>query len=48
MSKLKKVLLVLLLIVIVAQFFGPDKNEGNIASIKLFLEETNPPPFGKG
>ena len=43
MKLLKKILLVLLAIFIVAQFFGPEKNEGDIASINAFLEDTNPP-----
>ncbi|WP_452598729.1 heme-binding domain-containing protein [Pontimicrobium sp. MEBiC01747] len=43
MKGLKKILIVLLAIFIVAQFFGPEKNEGDIASMDAFLEETNPP-----
>lgn len=43
MKILKKIGLFLLLVFIVAQFFGPEKNEGDIASIETFLTETNPP-----
>lgn len=43
MKRIKKILLLLLLVLIVGQFFGPEKNEGDIASITLFLSETNPP-----
>lgn len=42
MKILKKLLLVLLLIFVVAQFFGPEKNEGNLVSLNAFYEETNP------
>jgi len=43
MRILKKILLLLLVAFIIAQFFGPEKNEGDIASIETFLNETNPP-----
>jgi len=43
MKLLKKILFVLLAIFIVAQFFRPEKNEGDLTSINAFLEETNPP-----
>lgn len=43
MSKIKKILLVLILLIVVAQFFGPEKNQGDLASIEPFLKETNPP-----
>ena len=43
MKILKKLLLFLLVIFIIAQFFGPEKNEGDIASVNTFLTETNPP-----
>ncbi len=43
MKILKKIGLILLLVFVVAQFFGPEKNEGDIASIETFLLETNPP-----
>jgi len=43
MKALKKVLLVLLMAFLVGQFFGPEKNAGDLASIDAFLAETNPP-----
>lgn len=43
MKIIKKILWILLIVFIIAQFFGPEKNEGDIASIDAFLTETNPP-----
>ena len=43
MKILKKIGLVLLVVFVIAQFFGPEKNEGELTSIDAFLEETNPP-----
>ena len=43
MKILKKTGIVLLILLVVAQFFGPDKNEGDLASVTPFIEETNPP-----
>jgi hypothetical protein len=43
MKVIKKILLALLVVLVIAQFFGPDKNEGEMASIDAFLVETNPP-----
>jgi len=43
MRIIKKILLALLVLFIIAQFFGPEKNEGDLASIDAFLTETNPP-----
>ncbi|MFD1163518.1 heme-binding domain-containing protein [Hwangdonia seohaensis] len=43
MRKIKKILWLLLIVFIIAQFFGPDKNEGDMASMDAFLAETNPP-----
>ena len=43
MKIIKKVLVLLLVGLVIAQFFGPDKNEGNLASIDAFMAETNPP-----
>ncbi|OUR93287.1 cytochrome C [Flavobacteriales bacterium 34_180_T64] len=43
MKFIKKIGLVLLVVFIVAQFFGPEKNQGDLASIEAFLTETNPP-----
>lgn len=43
MKIVKKVLLFLLVAFVIGQFFGPDKNEGDLASVDAFLAETNPP-----
>jgi len=43
MKHIKKILLLLLVLLIIAQFFGPDKNKGDIASVEAFFAETNPP-----
>ena len=43
MKIIKKILLLLLLVFVVAQFFRPEKNEGDIASVNAFFEDTNPP-----
>lgn len=43
MKLIKKVLMLLLLLFVIAQFFGPDKNEGELNSINAFMAETNPP-----
>ncbi|RLD29466.1 MAG: cytochrome C [Bacteroidetes bacterium] len=43
MKILKKILLLLLIVFIIAQFFSPEKNEDNTASIVPFFENTNPP-----
>lgn len=43
MKIVKNILWLLLVVLIVAQFFGPEKNQGNLASIDAFLKETNPP-----
>ena len=43
MRILKKILSLLLVAFIISQFFGPEKNEGDITSIETFLNETNPP-----
>lgn len=43
MKILKKIGLVLLVVFVIAQFFGPEKNEGDISSIDAFLADTNPP-----
>ncbi|MGZ0016548.1 heme-binding domain-containing protein [Yeosuana sp. AK3] len=42
MKTIKKILLALLIIFVIAQFFGPEKNQGDVASIDPFLAETNP------
>ena len=43
MRIIKKILLFLLVVFIIAQFFGPEKNEGDMASIDAFIADTNPP-----
>ena len=43
MKIIKKILWLLLIVFVIAQFFGPDKNEGDLASIDAFITETNPP-----
>ncbi|NJX16617.1 heme-binding domain-containing protein [Tamlana crocina] len=43
MKMIKKIVLALLILFVVAQFFGPDKNQGDLSSIEPFLAETNPP-----
>lgn len=48
MKLIKKILLALLIVFIIAQFFGPDKNEGDFASIEAFIAETKPSPEVKG
>ncbi|MFY0713073.1 heme-binding domain-containing protein [Seonamhaeicola sp. NFXS20] len=43
MKTSNKILLVLLIVFVIAQFFRPEKNSGDIASIEPFLAETKPP-----
>ena len=43
MRIIKKILVALLIVFIIMQFFGPDKNEGDMASIDAFIADTNPP-----
>lgn len=43
MKTSKKILLALLIVFVIAQFFGPEKNNGDITSIEPFLAETKPP-----
>jgi cytochrome c553 len=42
MKILKKILLLLLVAFVIAQFFGPEKNEGSLESIAAFTNETKP------
>ena len=39
---LKKILLVLLVVFVIAQFFGPEKNEGDLSSLTAFVADTHP------
>jgi uncharacterized protein YxeA len=43
MKVLKKIGVVLLIALVVAQFFGPEKNDGNLDTVNAFIVETNPP-----
>ncbi|MDC1515127.1 heme-binding domain-containing protein [Polaribacter sp.] len=43
MKIFKKIGYFLLILLIVAQFFSPEKNEGNLIAVVPFLNETNPP-----
>lgn len=42
MKILKKIGWVLVVAFIIAQFFGPEKNEGDLTSLSTFINETNP------
>ncbi len=39
----KKLGLVVLVVFIIAQFFGPDKNDGELTSVDAFFADTKPP-----
>ena len=43
MKIVKNTLFALLIVFIIMQFFGPDKNQGSMASLDAFVAETNPP-----
>jgi hypothetical protein len=43
MKKLKKIGWFLLIALLIAQFFGPEKNDGDLATVTAFIEETKPP-----
>jgi hypothetical protein len=43
MKLLKKLVIVLFVVFIIAQFFKPEKNVGDMASMDAFYTETNPP-----
>lgn len=40
--KIKKILIALFIILLIAQFFAPEKNEGETIAIDAFMSETNP------
>ncbi len=42
MKIIKKILLLLLVLFVIAQFFGPGKNQGEISTIDAFVSETQP------
>lgn len=43
MKIIKKILVFLLIVFVIAQFFGPEKNQGEVSSLETFISETNPP-----
>lgn len=43
MKILKKILVFLLIVFIIAQFFGPEENLGEVSSIDAFVADTHPP-----
>ena len=43
MKIIKKILIALLIIFIIMQLFGPDSNEGDMASVDAFIADTSPP-----
>jgi hypothetical protein len=43
MKILKKIGWFLVIVFVIAQFFGPEKNEGDLTSVSTFIDETNPP-----
>ena len=43
MKILKKIVLALLVVFVIMQFFGPEKNEGDLSSVDAFFADTNPP-----
>lgn len=43
MKFFKKTILILLVIFAIAQFFGPEQNQGDLASVESFYSDTNPP-----
>jgi hypothetical protein len=43
MKTLKKIAILALVALVILQFFGPEKNEGDVADLKPFIEETNLP-----
>ena len=43
MKILKKILVFLLIALVVFQFFGPEKNDGDITSVNTFIAEAKPP-----
>ena len=42
MKIIKKILFLLLIVLVIAQFFGPEKNQGDMALIDAFIAETHP------
>lgn len=42
MKIIKTILLILLIVFVIAQFFGPERNEGSVETFQAFLKETKP------
>lgn len=43
MKIVKRILIFLLIVLLIMQFFAPEKNNGELSSLVAFVEETNPP-----
>jgi hypothetical protein len=43
MKIVKKILISVSVVLVLAQFFGPKKNDGDMATVAAFMTETNPP-----
>jgi hypothetical protein len=43
MKILKKIIISVAIVLVISQFFSPDKNNGDIATVAAFIVETNPP-----
>ncbi|UAM97375.1 heme-binding domain-containing protein [Polaribacter litorisediminis] len=43
MNILKKIGIVIIVALLTAQFFGPEKNDGELDTVNAFIAETNPP-----
>ncbi len=43
MKLVNKIFIIFLILVVISQFIGPDKNDGDIATVAEFLKETKPP-----
>ena len=43
MKIVKRILVFLLIVFVIMQFFGPEKNQGDVASLDAFIADTNPP-----
>ena len=43
MKIIKRIVWFLFIVLVIAQFFRPGKNQGDIGSISTFINETNPP-----
>lgn len=43
MKIIKKIIVLLLIVLLISQFFSPEKNEGDLASVNAFFKDTNTP-----